>query len=109
MTIILILIVLSLIQIGLGYGCYNLIKQNEALEEATLFYQTKFDVIREKSLQTEIQLKELDIKGAFESDDEVGYFFKELKKIINDISLYLEDDVEIEEENDNVVSTLTKI
>jgi hypothetical protein len=94
MTIILILIVLSLIQIGLGYGCYNLIKQNEALEEVTLFYQTKFDVIREKSLQTEIQLKELDIKGAFEADDEVGFVFKAIKDISSDLNQTIQDTYE---------------
>jgi hypothetical protein len=91
MATILILIVLSLIQIGLGYGCYNLIKQNEALEEATLFYQTKFDEIREKSLQTEIQLKELDIKGAFESDDEVGFVFKAIKDISSELNQTIQD------------------
>ena len=94
MTIILILIVLSLIQIGLGYGCYNLIKQNEALEEATLFYQTKFDVIREKALQTEIQLKELDIKGAFEADDEVGFVFKAIKDISSELNQTIQDTYE---------------
>ena len=65
--------------------------------------------IRNRVMSQRSYLKQLDRHGSFESDDEVGYFFKELKKIINDISLYLEDDVEIEEENDNVVSTLTKI
>ena len=94
MEIILIIIVLSLIQIGLGYGCYNLIKQNEALEEATLFYQTKFDVIREKALQTEIQLKELDIKGAFEADDEVGFVFKAIKDISSELNQTIQDTYE---------------
>jgi hypothetical protein len=28
----------------------------------------------------------LDRRGAFESDDEIGFFFKELKKIVDDIS-----------------------
>ena len=94
MAIILIIIVLSLIQIGLGYGCYNLIKQNEALEEATLFYQTKFDIIREKALQTEIQLKELDIKGAFEADDEVGFVFKAIKDISSELNQTIQDTYE---------------
>jgi hypothetical protein len=86
MATILILIVLSLIQIGLGYGCYNLIKQNEALEEATLFYQTKFDEIRTKSLETEIRLKEIDLKGAFAADDEVGFVFKDIKDLSSELT-----------------------
>lgn len=80
------IIVLIGIIIGLVYGCYNLIKQNEALEEATLFYQNKFDEIREKALQTEIQLKDLDIKGAFESDDEVGFVFKSINEISSELN-----------------------
>ena len=27
------------------------------------------------------EMKELDIKGSFESDDEIGFFFKQMKKI----------------------------
>lgn len=91
MTVILVITILSIIILGLGYGCYNLIKQNEALEEATLFYQNKFDEIREKALQTEIQLKELDIKGAFESDDEVGFVFKAIKDISSDLNQTIQD------------------
>jgi hypothetical protein len=86
MVMIITIIVLIGIVIGLGYGCYNLIKQNEALEEATLFYQNKFDEIREKALQTEIQLKELDIKGAFEADDEVGFVFKSINEISSELN-----------------------
>ena len=80
------IIVLIGIIIGLVYGCYNLIKQNESLEEATLFYQNKFDEIREKALQTEIQLKDLDIKGSFESDDEVGFVFKSINEISSELN-----------------------
>jgi hypothetical protein len=48
----------------------------------------------------------LDRKGAFESDDETGYFFKELKKIINDIALYLELESEQDEEEKDVRGTV---
>jgi hypothetical protein len=43
-------------------------------------------------------LKQLDRKGSFEADDEVGVFFNELKKVINDIAVYLEIDDEPSEE-----------
>jgi hypothetical protein len=86
MVMIITIIVLIGIIIGLVYGCYNLIKQNESLEEATLFYQNKFDEIREKALQTEIQLKDLDIKGSFESDDEVGFVFKSINEISSELN-----------------------
>jgi hypothetical protein len=36
------------------------------------------------------KLKEIDYKGSFESDDEVGFFFKELKNIQDDINKFLQ-------------------
>ena len=84
--IVLVIILLSIAVIVLSYGCFNLIKQNEQLEEVAVFYQTNMDEIREKALQTEIQLKELDIKGAFEADDEVGVIFRNIKEISNDLT-----------------------
>jgi len=32
------------------------------------------------------EIKKIDNKGSFSSDDEVGYFFKELKKIISQLN-----------------------
>ena len=80
------IIILIAITISLSVGCFNLIKQNEQLEELVLFYQDKVDEIREMALQTEIELKELDIRGAFESDDEVGTTFQNIKAISTALS-----------------------
>ena len=80
------IIILIAIVIALSIGCFNLIKQNEQLEELVLFYQDKVDEIREMALQTEIELKELDIRGAFESDDEVGTTFQNIKAISTALS-----------------------
>lgn len=91
---IILVILLSIVVIALGYGCNNLIKQNEQLEEVALFYQTNMDDIREKALQTEVQLKELDIKGAFEADDEVGVVFQNIKSISNDLTQTILDSYE---------------
>lgn len=54
--------------------------------------------IRNRVLSQRSYLRQLDRIGSFESDDEVGIFFKELKKIITDISVYLELEEEVEEE-----------
>ena len=80
------IVILIAIAIALSIGCFNLIKQNEQLEELVLFYQDKIDEIREMALQTEIELKELDIRGAFESDDEVGTTFQNIKSISTALS-----------------------
>jgi hypothetical protein len=78
-----ILLALSIVVIAiLAYGCFNLLKQVEKLESGVTTiadeYQMIFDEIREKVLQTEIRLKEIDIKGSFEADDEIGFVFKEI-------------------------------
>ena len=84
--IILTIIILVAIVVSLSIGCYNLIRQNESLEESALFYQTKLDEIRDKALRTEIELKELDIRGAFEADDEVGFVFKGIKELQTELT-----------------------
>lgn len=41
-----------------------------------------------------IQLKTIDDKGTFESDDEVGFFFTEIKQLSNDLENLFETEVE---------------
>jgi len=38
----------------------------------------------------EIQLKEIDIRGSFASDDEVGFVFKEIKEMSSDLTKAIE-------------------
>jgi len=64
----------------------NLLIQVEVLEEKVEFYEDNFDVIRQKVLDTEIELKELDIRGSFAGDDEVGFVFKQIKELSSDLN-----------------------
>ena len=41
-----------------------------------------------------LQLKTIDDKGTFESDDEVGFFFQEIKQLSNDLENLFETEVE---------------
>ena len=52
-----------------------------------------------------IQLKTIDDKGTFESDDEVGFFFSEIKQLGDDLENLFETEVE---ENDKKSSKETK-
>ena len=45
-----------------------------------------------------LQLKVIDDKGTFESDDEVGFFFKEIKQLGKDLDNLFETEVEENEE-----------
>ena len=52
----------------------NLIKKNEAMED---FINKQSDAIA----ACDTRLKQVDQKGVFYADDEIGWFFEEVKKI----------------------------
>ncbi len=52
-----------------------------------------------------LQLKVIDDKGTFESDDEVGFFFKEIKQLGSELNSLFETEVE---EDDKKSSKETK-
>lgn len=75
------IIILSLLVVILGYTTYNLLKKNEAQEDILagyMSYLNKFSDIIEFS---DKKLKEVDAKGSFKSDDEVGFFFEQIKAL----------------------------
>jgi len=85
-----IIILLLIATIAMSYSIWNLIKQNEDLEDTVIYYQTKLSNLREQVLDMEIQLKEIDIRGSFASDDEVGFVFKEIKEMSSDLTKAIE-------------------
>ena len=60
----------------------NLVKQNEQLRDVIDVYDDKQLRTQEKLESMFQQMKDIDIKGSFESDDEVGAVFSELKETI---------------------------
>lgn len=96
---IVVLILVSLLLIGSLYANWNLYKKYESLEEIALENEEFIKAIRNRVMSQQSYLKQLDRRGAFESDDEVGYFFKELKKIINDIAGFVEIENDVLEES----------
>ena len=60
----------------------NLVKQNEKLSDMIKDYDVRQDntIITLENMLGE--MKEIDLKGSFESDDEVGVVFSELKNTI---------------------------
>tara|TARA_R100001126_G_C4734043_1_gene105223 strand:- start:231 stop:485 length:255 start_codon:yes stop_codon:yes gene_type:complete len=67
-------IVLTIIITILFFALYNLLRKNEKLED---FIAKQSDAINE----CDVRLKQIDTKGIFYSDDEIGWFFQEVKKI----------------------------
>jgi hypothetical protein len=73
--------VLSVLVVILGYTTFNLLRKNERAEDIVVGYLIYLDKISKVIEAADAKLKKIDIKGSFESDDEVGFFFKQVKKI----------------------------
>lgn len=72
-----------IINIALVIGVVNLLKQNEELEDTLT--ETLADI--KGKVNTALQaLKDADIKGSFESDDEVGVVFTQMKDIVENLN-----------------------
>lgn len=80
--------ILGFLVLVLGFTTWNLLKKNEKFEEIinneNEFREGLKFIIKESSKK----LEEIDSKGSFKADDEVGYFFKILKEIQDELSEY---------------------
>ena len=83
MVIEIILGVSVVFNIGLLIGVRNLLKQNEQLEDDLV--GTISGVVQTINEANE-KMKQADLRGSFESDDEVGTVFTELKGIVTDLN-----------------------
>lgn len=82
------------------YKKYSLVEDVASQNAESADNMTQFlEQVRRRVMSQRSYLKQLDRNGAFESDDETGYFFKELKKIVEDISVYFDVAEEIDEES----------
>ena len=82
MYVYIIIPVLSVLVVILGYTTFNLLRKNEQAEDIVVGYLIYLDKISKVIEAADAKLKKIDIKGSFESDDEIGFFFKQVKKII---------------------------
>ena len=67
-------IILTIITTILCFALFNLLKKNEILED---FISKQSEAVR----ACDNRLKEIDNKNIFYADDEIGWFFQEVKKI----------------------------
>ena len=72
----------------LGYTTINLLFKNEQTEDIIVSQQKYISSISEIIKNSEKRLREIDEKEVFKSDDEIGWFFNEVKKIQNILSQY---------------------
>lgn len=87
--------ILIIISSVLGYVSYNLLIKNEKYEdliesydETQQSYEILINKISDTIKQSSQKLKEIDSKGTFESDDEIGFFFQQIKQIQNELNQF---------------------
>ena len=81
---ILTIIILSVLVVVLGFTTFNLLKKNEKAEDVLVSYEKHINEIDEVIQFINKRVQEIDAKGTFSSDDEVGFFFERLK-LLNEL------------------------
>ena len=74
-------IILLLITLCMGYITFNLFRKNETYEDTIELYKNWIEQFDIAIKDTDQKLNEIDNKGTFKSDDEVGFFFDYLKEL----------------------------
>ena len=74
-------IILAILVIILGFFTWNLLRKVEKLEDIGEYQQNYIDNLSTIIGESSKRLREIDEKGTFRSDDEVGFFFNNVKEI----------------------------
>lgn len=87
-------IILGLGVAVLGYTTFNLLRKNEKQEDVLAQYLSYMDNLSKQIEYMDEKLNKIDVKGVFQSDDEIGWFFDQIKvmqKQLNNFKL-IDDD-----------------
>ena len=80
-SVIILIISLSILVVILLYTTINLLRKNERAEDIVVGYLIYLDQISKVIEASDEKLKKIDQKESFKSDDEIGFFFEQVKKI----------------------------
>lgn len=83
------LIIIGLLVTALIYISRNTLKKMEFLEDVVEFQNKYITQFSSKVVEMNQMLEELDSKGSFKADDEVGYFFESLKGLQEDLNVFI--------------------
>jgi hypothetical protein len=73
--------VLSVLVVILGFTTFNLLRKNEKQEDILVEYMKYLSMFSTAIDESDKRLKKIDENGLFKSDDEIGWFFDEIKKL----------------------------
>ena len=80
--------IFGLLVVILGFTTFNLLSKNEKAEDIIISQQKFIDKVDEHITFSEKRLKQIDEKGMFKSDDEIGWFFNEIKRLQKQIDSF---------------------
>ena len=80
--------VLGLLVVIFGYTTFNLLRKNEKAEDIIISQNTFIENLSSQIDKSKKRLEEIDEKGIFQGDDEIGWFFNEVKILQNDLSRF---------------------
>ena len=80
------IVILILLAGVLGYTSYNLFKKVEKLEQMVDGQDRYIQRLSNTVDFTNKRLGEIDDKGTFQSDDEIGWFFESIKTLQNELN-----------------------
>jgi uncharacterized membrane protein YukC len=86
--------ILGIMVVILGYTTFNLLRKNEKQEDILTGYMSYLNKISETIEATDKKLQEVDAKGSFKSDDEIGFFFQQVQSIQTILNSFIIKNVE---------------
>ena len=87
-------IILGIMVVILGYTTFNLLRKNEKQEDILAGYMAYLNKISQTIEAADKKVQEIDIKGSFKSDDEVGFFFQQIQSIQTILNTFIIKNVE---------------
>ena len=87
-TAIIIISILSLLVVIFMYTSWNLLRKFEKQEDIITQYDDYITEFNKQIEFTDERLKKIDEIGTFKSDDEIGWFFEQIKVIQDGISRF---------------------
>ena len=82
-------IILSLVLVTAGVAIKNLTVKVEKYEDITVDQTEYLQNISKLIADSQKHLKELDDKGVFQGEDEVGYFFEQMMNVQKELDRYM--------------------
>ena len=80
--------ILGVVVVILGFTTFNLLRKNEQAEDIIVSQKEFINKMEDHISFSEKRLQQIDEKGTFKSDDEIGWFFNEIKVLQEGLSQF---------------------